>query len=87
MSDPKLRPGTNHCKCAACGEYFTSDSSFRMHRATVDSRRVCRDPATIIDKDRKPRLRRTDTGLWASARRRVEVPQQSDQTSAADCAA
>ena len=20
--DPRLRPGTNHCKCGVCGEYF-----------------------------------------------------------------
>lgn len=32
MSDPKLPPGTNYCKCAACGEYFNSVYSFDMHR-------------------------------------------------------
>ena len=77
MHDPKLRPGTNFCKCAACGEYFTSDSTFRMHRAGAPEARVCRDPSKVLDKDRKPRLRRTDTGYWASARRRIDHGEQS----------
>jgi hypothetical protein len=57
-NDPLLPFGSNRCKCAACGEYFTSD------------------PAKILDKDRKPRLRRTTSGHWASARRRVEYLDQ-----------
>lgn len=74
--DERLRPGTNHCKCAACGNYFTSDSSFQVHRVWADNARTareCRKPGAILDKDRKPRLRLNDRGLWASARRRIEV--------------
>ena len=71
--DPRLRPGTNHCKCGVCGEYFTSDTTFRMHRAGVGVSRYCRKPGSVLDKDRKPRLRLNDSGLWASARRRVDV--------------
>lgn len=72
MTNPMLPVGTKKCQCAACGEYFTSEYTFDMHRAGPATARYCRDPATILDKDRKPRLRKTDTGHWASARRRVE---------------
>jgi hypothetical protein len=78
-NDPLLPFGSNRCKCAACGEYFTSDSTFRVHRvddADSPNGRACRDPAKILDKDRKPRLRRTTSGHWASARRRVEYLDQ-----------
>lgn len=34
-ADPKLPPGTNYCRCGACGEYFKSVSGFDMHR--IDS--------------------------------------------------
>ena len=74
-NDPKLPFNSNRCKCAACGEYFTSESSFKLHRVDDESGisgRACRDPAKILDKSRKPRLRRTPSGHWASARRRVD---------------
>ena len=32
MSDPKLPPYSNFCKCPACGEYFNSVSGFEYHR-------------------------------------------------------
>jgi len=74
-NDPKLPYGSNYCKCVACGEYFTSDSTFRLHRvddADSISGRACRDPAKILDKTRKPRLRLTPSGHWASSRRRID---------------
>ena len=74
-NDPKLPIDTNYCQCSACGEYFTSDSSFRVHRvadADSDTGRSCRDPSKVLDKSRKPRLRRTTTGHWASSRRRID---------------
>ena len=73
-NDPKLPLNSRFCKCAACGEYFTSDSSFIVHRVKDDSSptgRACADPSKILDRQRKPRLRLTTTGYWASARRRV----------------
>jgi hypothetical protein len=76
MSDPKLSVGTNFCKCAACGRYFTGPTAFDIHRFGEPEKRVCRDPSKILDKDRKPRLRLNDRGYWASARRRVDY--QSD---------
>ena len=74
-NDPKLPLGTNYCLCAACGEYFTSESTFRLHRVDDEngiSGRACRDPAKILDKTRQPRLRLTPSGHWASSRRRVD---------------
>lgn len=32
MADPKLRPGSKFCQCAACGAYFTNDGNFLKHR-------------------------------------------------------
>jgi len=74
-NDPKLPFGSNYCLCSVCGEYFTSESTFRMHRVDDDSGnegRSCRDPAKILDRGRKPRLRLTPSGHWASARRRID---------------
>ena len=79
MSDPKLRPGTKYCKCPACGEYFTSDSNFLMHRAGAPEKRYCVHPSKVLGKDRKPRLRLTDTGYWASARRRIDLDGKKTQ--------
>lgn len=32
MSDPMLRPGTDRCRCTACGLYFNSGGAFSRHR-------------------------------------------------------
>lgn len=68
MTDPLLRPGTNHCLCAACGEYFTSDYTFRMHRKTGPEGRYCADPSKLVTKKGIARLRQNRKGLWASTR-------------------
>jgi hypothetical protein len=68
----KLKIGTRHCLCAECGRYFTGPTAFDMHRAGPPTERYCRDPAKVLDRDRKPRLRLTTAGYWASARRRVD---------------
>jgi len=67
VSDPKLRPGTNHCLCSACGEYFTCDKNFQLHRSGRGSNRRCVNPSSIVDKRGIARLRRNDRGLWATA--------------------
>ena len=77
MTDPKLKPGTNYCLCAGCGEYFTSDHTFKMHRVGAAGKRRCRDPAKILDRSRKPRLRMATSGHWASARRRTDIKKES----------
>ena len=42
MSEPKLPPYSNFCKCAACGEYFNSEKPFAMHRIGESDERRCR---------------------------------------------
>lgn len=32
-ADPRLPEGSGKCRCAACGEYFNSESIFDRHRA------------------------------------------------------
>ena len=64
MVDPKLRPGTKHCKCAACGEYFTVVGNFDLHRKDGPKSRVCVDQSTLVNKKGKARLRRNAQGLW-----------------------
>ena len=69
MYDPKLMPGTNHCKCAVCGEYFTTPHNFDMHRRRVSRNARTADcvyPGGITDKKGKARLHLNTRGLWAS---------------------
>lgn len=68
MTDPRLMPRTNHCLCSLCGEYFTTEKNYEMHRQTVSRKpytRVCLDPATITTQNKKARLRRNSKGLWS----------------------
>jgi len=71
MSDPKLPFGSKYCKCPRCGQYFTSDYTFSMHLAGEPTARKCMDPARVLDKQRRPRLRLNDKGYWASNRVRA----------------
>ena len=76
MSDPKLMPGTKHCKCAACGEYFTTEDNFDMHRTYAEKgnenarMRVCVPPGTLVWRNGKnagkARLHLNSRGLWAA---------------------
>ena len=68
MGDPRLPFYSNHCKCSACGEYFTCDYNFRLHRHGHAQERRCLDPSTLHDKNGIARLRRNDKGLWAGTR-------------------
>ena len=59
--DPLLRPGTNHCKCTVCGEYFTTPNNFDMHRKDG----ACREPGSILSKNGQRKLKKNKKGLWA----------------------
>lgn len=67
-SDPKLPPYKKFCKCASCGEYFTSEYTFDMHRAGQPTARYCKHPSKVLDKQRRPKLRLNDAGYWTSNR-------------------
>lgn len=67
MGDSKLRPGTKHCLCPVCGDYFTTVRNFDLHRRSARGTRVCLDPGRIVDRGGKARLRRNPAGLWTSA--------------------
>ena len=65
MSDPKLKPNTKHCLCSGCGEYFTNENNFRLHRSGDEDNRVCTYPGDIVSKKGKAKLRLNTRGLWA----------------------
>lgn len=65
MTDPKLRPGTKHCKCAECKEYFTTVANFDLHRQGRAQNRRCVYPGDLVDNKGKARLRHNAAGLWA----------------------
>ena len=49
-----LRPGSNLCRCEACGEHFKSPSTFEMHQVVnTDGSISCYEPESIglINKD------------------------------------
>ena len=77
MFDPKLYPGTKHCKCTACGEYFTTVFNFDLHRAGDWPKRVCTYPGELVSKAGKAKLRRNGRGLWARTGG-VFIPQKTD---------
>ena len=60
--DPKLRPGTNRCKCAACGEYFNSVYAFELHRRGDYSDRKCLNPEQMVNKG----MAISEAGFWIS---------------------
>ena len=64
MTDPKLRPGTNFCKCAACGEYFGGVKAFELHRVGSGRDRACLAPSVVRDKQNRPVLKLNDRGYW-----------------------
>lgn len=61
----KLGIGTKHCLCTSCGEYFTNEQNFDMHRHGPAEKRVCRDPASLLTKSGKRRLVLNARGLWS----------------------
>lgn len=64
MSDPKLKKGTRFCKCSACGRYFGGVGGFDMHRVGSWERRICLDPAAVLDKHGRRKLWLNDRGYW-----------------------
>ena len=64
LSDPKLKPGTNFCKCSACGMYFGGVTAFDLHRVGVYTDRSCLAPSDVRDKKNRPVLRLNDRGYW-----------------------
>jgi hypothetical protein len=73
-SDPKLPIGTNYCKCAACGEYFTGYCAFDEHRGHDGKDGFCRHPSEVFSKKGKPRLKLNGKGYWGSSRVRTQFP-------------
>jgi len=65
VNDPRLRPGTQHCKCPSCGEYFTTVKNFDLHRTGNAQNRRCRDPSTVVNRKGKAVFTRSADGLWA----------------------
>ena len=70
-SDPMLPIGTKRAQCPVCKEYFTAPSVFEKHHATGRRQRRCIHPAHDLDTKGKPKFRLTETGHWASSKRRV----------------
>ena len=62
---PKLTIGTKLCKCAACGEFFTTPANFDSHRSGKGLKRVCLDPGQMRDKHGKAVFRHNVRGFWA----------------------
>ncbi len=73
MSDPKLPPGTNYCRCAACGEYFGGVSAFDLHRVGAAEDRACLPPAQVSNRQSEPVLRLNNRGYWVSAFSKMRV--------------
>jgi len=67
MSDPKLPPGSNFCKCPSCGEYFSNANNFDMHRRGSPTARVCVPPGKLVTEKGKRRLRLNAKGYWVRA--------------------
>ena len=64
QSDAKLPPGTNFCKCAACGSYFGGVGAFDLHRYGKGKDRACLPPGALADRQNRPLLRLNDRGYW-----------------------
>ena len=64
MHDKKLPPGTNYCKCSACGEYFGGVRGFELHRVGPADERSCLPPARVSDSKNRPLLKRNNKGYW-----------------------
>lgn len=63
-SDAKLPPGTNYCKCTACGEYFGGVFAFDMHRHGLSDDRSCLAPSAVSDRQFHPSLKLNAKGYW-----------------------
>ena len=59
-TDPMLPFGTNYCKCASCGEYFSNANNFTMHRVSGK----CVPPAELLSDSGEARLVKNERGYW-----------------------
>ena len=64
MSDKMLPFGTNYCKCPSCGEYFSNEGTFDIHRSGVGRDRACTAPGSLRNKKGGPVLQQNKRGYW-----------------------
>lgn len=62
MRDQKLPPGTNRCRCAACGEYFGGVGTFDKHRVGHPAERSCLGRVQMRERG----LRINEKGYWVT---------------------
>ena len=63
MTNRKLNG--DHCRCAACGEYFNSTAAFDKHRIGDMTMRSCRTPDVM----RAVGMQISSTGWWITESR------------------
>ena len=56
----RLRPGSNRCQCAGCGEYFASPTAFDRHQRVGNGDVRCLSE----DEMRSRGMVRSDVGWW-----------------------
>lgn len=65
VHDEKLPPASNFCRCAECGEYFTSETPYDMHRVGAGHARRC-----LTQEEMRVRgMSRNQRGYWRSRAR------------------
>ncbi len=62
---PDLPHGSKYCYCAACGEYFTNETNFNLHRRGEPTARYCVHPSEVRTKRGIAKLRLNTKGYWA----------------------
>jgi hypothetical protein len=67
MDDPKVPPGRNFCKCAACGLRFLNVRAFDKHRAGPSRDRGCMTTPQLSEVG----LELTPEGYWRLPKREV----------------
>lgn len=69
MADLKLTPGTDKCRCAACGQYFKSSGTFTYHRVgNWENQGANRRCLTVAEMQAKGWLL-NETGHWIREKR------------------
>jgi hypothetical protein len=65
--DPMLRPGTDLCRCGACGEHFRSSGTFGLHRVgDWENRGAHRRCLSVTEMTARGWLK--DNGYWIRGR-------------------
>lgn len=62
--DAQLPPGSNYCRCSACGLYFGGEHTFLQHRVGQYPDRRCLAPSAMTDEHGRPRLVLNDRSYW-----------------------